>query len=218
MPTIKLVLVFFMYFSSLVFALNEPELINIAQVEYKKDVPTEYQSEYSKFDIRIGQNPNPSIYPDAYYFTWRRVVNSVPIIDDRFVVGIYSDGKIFNKLYAFSVPSSQLDIISTLTVGQAKWVAQKAYGKIEEEPNLQIRDGKLGYVMKISSGHIISINAKTGESQILETPLGASTITQVSTSFNPIQYYLEVYGIYVILALVFTSGVIYYRKFSRIRK
>ena len=185
--------------------LSEERLTEIARQEMQRIVPSEIINEYSNFDIQMDAQST------VYWITWQREINGIPIYNDKFFVRIYPSGDIINHEYTYAYPSSEIDTSYTLTKEQAEWVAENVYGVVDGNDGLQIRDKTVLWVIRLDSGPIIGIDANTGESYVLATPLG-SNIQQIATSFNPTAYYMETYGLYVIMGIIALAGGLLYWK------
>mgnify|MGYP001565545246 CR=1 FL=1 len=188
-------------------ALTEQQIVSMAMNEFNSFVSNDYRNEY----VYASIEPNTG-NPGSFDVRWNREINGVPVFGDRVVITVNGNsGEIVHKYIRREQNTEGVDFTLTITSDQAKWIAEKAYGRTSRNPKLQIMNGKLMYEARLESGPIIGIDAKTGESQVLATPLGSS-IEAVQTSFNPTQYYLETYGLYTTFAILILGGFVYYRK------
>ncbi len=194
--------------------ISEKQILDLAQSNFDSTVPNDIRNEFYYIGIERS-----SIDDNFYNVKWERRVNGFRVFEDRFIVTIDStNGNIANMHYVYSTPASQIDTNPALTQNQAKWVAERYYAKVSEPPELVIIGGKLIYRTKVGSGAIIGIDADTGESQILAVPLGGTNINQVPTKFDPMAYYLDVYGIYIAFGAIAIAGVTYWKFFAHKKK
>ena len=204
-------------FSSISMAATEQEIIQIATQEFQKIVPSDVRNEYSKFSI--GTDAQGTVY----WLTWQRMIQDIPIIDDKLFLRIYPSGTIINHEYSHSYSASEFDTIPIITKDQAEWFMQKqgkfmnigsseAYGN----PYLAIKDKKLIWIGYIDVGKGIielGVDSKTGQSEILAASQSWS-FSLTNTTIDIRQYYLETYGLYAVITavVVIGGGYLYYKK------
>jgi len=187
--------------------ISESHALQIAQNVFNQDVPQDYRNEYVFTHIQKNR-----IIPEYYEVWWVRRVNNISVIGDRFYVNINSqNGDVVNKELKYSGLIN--NFIAQVSNDQAKWLVERYYSSVKEPPQLKIIDRKLIWYTQLTNGAEIGIYADTGESKILSVPLGVS-VQQISTTFNPIQYFVETQmpWIVAVLAVVGIGGFIYYKK------
>ena len=180
-------------FSALIYALDETEIVKIAQVEYNKIVPMEYRNQY--IDYEILHKPSG----DMVVVFWQRKINGIPVYNDFFSIGIntITGTQIGSSILKYSINASDIDTSYNISKEQAACTALNAYptGIILEEPHLVIHGRDLLWDMTLGipyengenggSSLWLGLDSDTGETKFFDVSMGAY-IQQVPTHFDPL--------------------------------
>jgi hypothetical protein len=185
---------------------NESYAQYVAQKLFDEKVPDEFKDTLFLKEIEK--------FYHFYSFNWDRKIDGIPVANEGFSLWVdYSNGNVVLWTLRLGYPSSQIDLTSSLSSDQAKYVITKAYGQQPvKEPTLLVNGKKLNWIVDIK-GASFGLDADTGETLSFSVTEG-SNIQKVSTSFNPTKYYLERFGIYavVIAVVAIIGGVVYWKK------
>ncbi len=215
--------------------LSDQQMINIAQVNFEKDVSQNIINEYIFNHItklNLGQQDD-----NHYLVTWIRSINGIHFANDRYYVVIDSvSGDISDKQLIYSGPIANLLTNPSISKEQAIQTALNAYKDAKlttaerNNPYLEIKDNELLWMinlefpqqgMSLGGARLwLGLDANTGETKVFN-PSSGSSIQQVPTSFNATQYYLETYGIYAVLMMaLILGGIVAYKKgiFTEIKR
>lgn len=177
---------------------NRDQTLQIAENQLIKSVPVTYIDE-----LFLAEEEKSTGY---YIFVWDRQINNIEVSGEGFSTFVdYSNGNILSWSMRVGYPASEIDTVPTLTKDQAVYVIEKAYGITPiREPYLRIFGKRLVWETLIP-GAFVALDTDTGET-ILFNPTKGSNQQQLPTHFNPIAYYRDTYGVYVIIVLIAIAG------------
>jgi len=167
---------------------------SLAQQLFDDEVPEEFKD--SMIFEKTGQ------VSQFYTFRWEREVNGIPVANEGLSLWVdYSSGEIVLWTLRLGYPESYIDITPKLSANQADYVVNKYYNADSvEEPEMLIIEDRL--VWRINTGVAsYSIDAETGETVSSSYVTGGASTGVVETTFNPTQYYIDTYGIYLTIVV-----------------
>jgi len=190
--------------------LTEDEIMDIAESYFSEKVPLEYQDELYLSEFHRGSS--------KYYYIveWERKIDDISVLGEGFFIWIdHSNGNVLEGGVRLGHPSSEIDTIASLNENQARYIVSKAYDIDSiSETRMLIQGKELQWIVESESA-VVGIDADTGETLTISVPQD-SNIELVETSFNPTQYYLDTYWVY--LAIVVGVSIISYVKKDSISK